>query len=76
MADTRPPTENQLALDLPGPTVYVTGHSPTATAVLHSKRPVIWSNYDDNKLAMSVAYTTSFPAVSLSPTHQPAKSSN
>jgi hypothetical protein len=75
MADDRPPTRNQLSLHLPGPTVYLTGHSqtvvptahsPTTTAVLHSRLPVIWSNYDNDLLAMSVAYTASFPAVGLS----------
>ena len=59
---SRPPTENQLATDLPGPTVYLTGHNESGQAVIHSARPVKWAKYDDDKLAMSVAYTTSFPA--------------
>lgn len=67
MADDHPPTRNQLSLNLPSPTVYLTGHSQTTTAVLHSRLPVIWSNYDNDLLAMSVAYTASFPAVGLSP---------
>jgi hypothetical protein len=64
MADTRPPTENQLSKDLPGVTVYVTGHTPDGKAVLHSKRPVVWGNHDSLQLGMAVAWTTSFPSVS------------
>ena len=62
-ADDRKPTPNQLALDLPGPTAYLTGHDDkTGKAIIHSKRPVNWTEYDEGKLAMSVAYTTLFPA--------------
>jgi len=67
MAVSRPPTENQLSKDLPGVTVFATGHSPDGKAVLHSKRPVVWSNHDDDRLAMAVAWTTSFPSVNLAP---------
>ncbi|TPX10050.1 uncharacterized protein E0L32_001247 [Thyridium curvatum] len=61
MAD-RPPTENQGATHLPGPTTYLTGHDASGQAVIQSKRPVHWTRYDDDKLNMSVAYTTQFPA--------------
>ena len=61
MAD-RPPTENQLAPSLPGPTTFLTGHNDDGKAVLHSTRPVKWATFDNDRLGMSVAYTTSFPA--------------
>lgn len=63
MADARQPTENQLSKKLPGPTVYATGHTPDGKAVLHSIIPVLWSNHDEDRLAMAVAWTTSFPSV-------------
>ncbi|KAL8397247.1 hypothetical protein RB594_004098 [Gaeumannomyces avenae] len=60
--DSRPPTQNQLAKDLPGPTTYLTGHDAAGKAVVHSRRPVKWTAYDSDQVAMSVAYTTSsFP---------------
>ncbi|KAK4635542.1 Oryzines biosynthesis cluster protein J, partial [Fulvia fulva] len=62
MADDRKPTNNQLAVDLPGPTAYWTGHNETGKAIVHSKHPVDWVKYDDDALAMSVAFTTTFPA--------------
>jgi len=58
----RPPTENQLAVDLPGPTTFITGHDAEGKAVLHSARPAKWVKYDGDKLNMAVAYTTQFPA--------------
>ncbi|KAL1895943.1 hypothetical protein Sste5346_005042 [Sporothrix stenoceras] len=59
----RPPTENQLATALPGPTVFVTGHGDDGAAVLHSRRPVKWVTYDEGEMQMSVGWTTSkFPA--------------
>lgn len=61
-ATNRPPTTNQLSQNLPGPTAYLTGHNESnGQAIIHSTRPVQWQKYDDDKLAMSVAYTTSFP---------------
>ena len=62
MPDERKPTSNQLATDLPGPTAYWTGHNEEGKAIIHSSNPVEWSPFDDDKLAMRVAYTTSFPA--------------
>src|SRR6187551_2380471 len=59
---TRPPTSTQLATALPGPTTYITGHAPSGDAVIHAARPVQWTHHDDGKIAMSVAYTTTFPA--------------
>jgi len=59
---SRPPTENQLAASLPGPTTYLTGHDPSGQAVVHSKRPVKWTKHDKDQLNMSVVYTTQFPA--------------
>ena len=61
MAD-RPPTENQMAADLPGPVAYLTGHNADGKAVVHSSRPVRWQKYDGDRLAMSEAYMTEFPA--------------
>ncbi|KAF2768192.1 hypothetical protein EJ03DRAFT_344133 [Teratosphaeria nubilosa] len=63
MADpARPPTKDQLSSHLPGPTAYLTGHDDkTHKAIIHSKRPVEWHKYDNDKMAMSVAYTTQFP---------------
>ncbi|KAI7217102.1 hypothetical protein KC333_g4421 [Hortaea werneckii] len=62
-ADTRKPTPNQLSQSLPGPTAYLTGHNDeSGKAILHSKRPVEWQTYDEDKLGMSVAFTTQFPA--------------
>jgi len=61
-SDDRPPTENQAATALPGPTAFLTGHNTEGKAVIHAARPVKWVKYDDDKLNMSVAYTTSFPA--------------
>ena len=56
MADDRKPTPNQLSSNLPGPTVYLTGHNDsTGKAIIHSKRPVNWHQYDEDKLGMSVA---------------------
>ncbi|KAK3675078.1 hypothetical protein LTR78_005012 [Recurvomyces mirabilis] len=61
-SDTRKPTPNQLSTHLPGPTAYLTGHNEkTGKAIVHSSRPVDWQRYDEDKMAMSVAYTTSFP---------------
>ncbi|KAK3111090.1 hypothetical protein LTR53_014002 [Teratosphaeriaceae sp. CCFEE 6253] len=58
----RKPTPNQLSTALPGPTAFLTGHNPdTGAAILHSSRPIAWHRYDDDKMAMAVAYTTSFP---------------
>ena len=59
----RKPTPNQLSANLPGPTAYLTGHdTSTGKAIIHSSRPVNWHKYDGDKLGMSVAYTTKFPA--------------
>ncbi len=33
---SRPPTENQLAADLPGPVAYITGHNDEGKAVMHA----------------------------------------
>lgn len=59
----RPPTENQQAATLPGPTVFVTGHGDNGTAVVHSRRPVKWVAYDEGQMQMSIGWTTAkFPA--------------
>jgi quercetin dioxygenase-like cupin family protein len=48
---------------LPGPTTYVTSHDQeTGKSVMHSKNPIDFSKFDNDRLEMSVAYTTSFPA--------------
>ena len=58
----RKPHPNQLATDLPGPTAYLTGHNNEGKAIIHSKNPVEWKSYDEDKLSMREAFTTSFPA--------------
>jgi len=60
-SNSRPPTQNQLS-PLPGPTAYLTGHDiNSGHAIIHSRRPIQWQKYDDDKLNMGVAYTNSFP---------------
>lgn len=59
---SRKPTPNQLSSNLPGPTAYLTGHDSSGKAIIHSSHPIQWNNYDDDKLAMKEAYTTTFPA--------------
>lgn len=60
--DARPPTDGQLAKNLPGPAVFVTGHNSAGKAVLHSERPASWGTYEDGAMQMAVAWTTdSFP---------------
>ena len=54
----RPPAASQLATSLPGPVVFVTGHDDGGTAVLHSRRPVAWTSYDNADMQMAVAWTT------------------
>lgn len=62
-ADPQQTTNDQLSSHLPRPTAYITGHDDaTGKAVVHATRPVQWHKYDEDKLGMSVAYTTSFPA--------------
>lgn len=62
MSDSGAQTETQLST-LPGPTTYLTGHdTTTGLSVIHSARPANWTRHDSNRLAMAVAYTTSFPA--------------
>nr|POE89289.1 dna repair protein rhp7 [Quercus suber] len=62
-SDERKPTPGQLSSNLPGPTTYLTGHNAsTGKAIIHSARPVNWKEYDNKNYAMSVAYTTAFPA--------------
>ncbi|KLU91625.1 cupin domain-containing protein [Magnaporthiopsis poae ATCC 64411] len=55
--DSRPPTENQLAKELPGPTTYLTGHDASGKAVVHSRRPVKWTSYDSGNIGI----TSQFP---------------
>ncbi|KAB5528820.1 hypothetical protein GE09DRAFT_974859 [Coniochaeta sp. 2T2.1] len=61
MADTASTTEPP-PNKLPNVIVYVTGHRPDGKAVLHSKRPVEPTKYDEDQLQMAVAWTTSFPS--------------
>ena len=62
MSSDRKPTPNQLSTDLPGPTAYLTGHNAAGKAIVHSTNPIEWNRYDEDKLAMKEAYTTTFPA--------------
>lgn len=63
MGDMGPATETRVPNGLPDVVIYATGHSPDANAVLHSKRPVVFSTHDEDRLRMSVGWTTSFPSV-------------
>ncbi|KAL1873992.1 hypothetical protein VTK73DRAFT_643 [Phialemonium thermophilum] len=60
--DPRPPTENQLAPDLPGPVTYLTGHNKDGKAIVLQRRPAKWGRFDEDRLGMAVAYTTKYPA--------------
>lgn len=62
-AQSRPPTEGQLAKELPGLTAYLTGHdSSTGATTILEKRPGKWQSIDGGGMAFSVAFTTSeFP---------------
>ncbi|KAK3333024.1 hypothetical protein B0T19DRAFT_115111 [Cercophora scortea] len=41
---------------------YITGHNAAGKAIVHTHNDFAWQPYDENKLAFSVAYTTSaFP---------------
>lgn len=62
MGDMGPATETRVPNGLPDVVIYATGHSPDANAVLHSKRPVVFSTHDEDRLRMSVGWTTSFPS--------------
>lgn len=63
MGNMGPATETRVSNGLPDVVIYATGHSPDAKAVLHSKRPVVFSTHDEDRLRMSVGWTTSFPSV-------------
>ncbi|ROW08019.1 hypothetical protein VPNG_06066 [Cytospora leucostoma] len=52
-SDDRSPTENQISSN-PGAKVHITTHNDEGRAV--------WVRYDDDKLLMSVLYTTQFPS--------------
>jgi hypothetical protein len=59
----RPPTDGQLAQELPGITAYITGHKDAsgATTILES-RPAKWKSVDNDGMAFNVPFTTSqFP---------------
>ena len=60
---SRPPTDGQLAKDLPGITAYLTGHnSDTGTTTIQEKRHARWQSVDHGGMAFNVAFTTSeFP---------------
>lgn len=54
-------TADHSAHELSSPTTYITGHDSNGKAIIHSKRPVEWKNYDNDLLKMSVGWTTQFP---------------
>ncbi|OIW31414.1 hypothetical protein CONLIGDRAFT_317872 [Coniochaeta ligniaria NRRL 30616] len=62
MGNTHPPVVDQPPNNMPDVTVYATGHSPDGKAVLHSKRPAVFSKHDEDRLRMAVGWTTSFPS--------------
>ncbi|KAL1887819.1 hypothetical protein Cpir12675_006405 [Ceratocystis pirilliformis] len=57
----RPATENQLSESLPGPRTIITGHDSTGSAIIHEVRSVKWTSFQEDRLGLSVAYTTQFP---------------
>ncbi|KAF3767550.1 hypothetical protein M406DRAFT_345500 [Cryphonectria parasitica EP155] len=59
-APDRPKTENQ-ASDLPGVKVLITSHNGEGKAVVRDTEPVKWVLYDQDRLAMSILWTTQFP---------------
>ena len=61
MADSHSTTANHKATELVPPTTYVTGHDSNGKAIIHSTRPVDFTDYDNDLLKMHVAWTTSFP---------------
>lgn len=59
---SRPPTESQLATNLPGITAYITGHDSSGTTRIQEHRPAKWQPVDSNGMAFCPAFTTSqFP---------------
>lgn len=63
-SQSRPPTEGQLAKDLPGITAFITGHNPTDGATtIQQRKPALWRPIDSGGMTFHEAYTTSeFPA--------------
>jgi quercetin dioxygenase-like cupin family protein len=65
MATDRPPNESQVSPNLPGLTHYITGHSPSGSAIVESTRPAEWNTLLDKTFGFNVVYTTSEFPVSL-----------
>lgn len=60
---SQPPLlSHPISPNLPSPTVYVTGHTPAGKSVLHSNRPSQWKPFENDEMAFSQVYTTTFPA--------------
>jgi hypothetical protein len=59
---TRPPTEGQLAKELPGITAYITGHKSNGEPTVLLHRPAQWQSVDNSGMAFNVPFTTDFPA--------------
>jgi quercetin dioxygenase-like cupin family protein len=61
--DTRPPTDGQLAKELPGITTFITGHNPTTgDTTIQERRTGRWHSIDSDGMAFNVPFTTSqFP---------------
>ncbi|PSR90645.1 hypothetical protein BD289DRAFT_460073 [Coniella lustricola] len=60
-SNERPPTENQVS-NLPGCKVLITSHNDEGKGVVKHTEPVKWGLYDEERLAMSIAWTTQFPS--------------
>lgn len=62
-SDFAPREDNNKVSNLPQLHRYITGHNEEGKAIVHSHNDFEWAPYDSDRLAFSVAYTTSeFPA--------------
>jgi len=51
-----------LSSTLPSPTTYLTGYDASGKSILSSVRPNQWKPFENDEMAFSQVYTTSFPA--------------
>lgn len=62
MADPQELRSTPLSSQLPSPTTYLTGYDEVGKSILESTRPNQWKPFENNEMAFSQVYTTSFPA--------------